>query len=62
MDWLLLLFDKYNFLKKKLVDYNFFVVICNMPAMLTISMKKRMEHVLQESVEMGHVNNTKWLE
>jgi hypothetical protein len=30
-----------------------------MPIVLTISMKKIMEHVLQKNVEMGHVGNTK---
>jgi hypothetical protein len=33
-----------------------------MPIVLTRSMKKRIEHVLQESVEVGHINNLERVE
>jgi hypothetical protein len=32
-----------------------------MPIVLTINMKKNMEQVLQENVEVSHVNNTEQL-
>jgi hypothetical protein len=42
---------------KNPIDYNFFVVIYNMP--IDKEYDERMEKVLQESAKMGHVNNTK---
>jgi hypothetical protein len=44
---------------KQPIDYNFLIIIYNMPIMLIKSMKKMMEHVLQENVKISHVSNLK---
>jgi hypothetical protein len=61
---LLLLFNKLLILFKTKITCKsqLFVVIYNMPTVLTRSMKKIMEHVLQESAKVGHIGSSKWLE
>jgi hypothetical protein len=51
---LLLLFDKQKLKTKIACKLQLFIVIYNMPIMVTRSMKKRMEQVLQKSAKVRH--------